>query len=236
MTTRRDRTQQGQFVTLVVAAVLESIYLVALLARNVSALRDARTHWARDLARESGMAGVVWIVLAVGVAALSVTLLARRQSMSLFLAFGIMIGCLGLESVGLVERRKFDRMIYSMTSLRQTGLKILEESKSSTGGLPLNPPAAIVAQGVFRDGWGHTLRYVRISPNHAFLIAPGSDGRIAANVDAIKREVFPPSRFDHDIIVEILGGAVSFTVYPDGPAQGVPCAIYSAFGCFSYWR
>jgi len=236
MTTRRDRTQHRQFVTLVAAAVLEGIYLVALLARNASAFRDVRTHWARDLARESGMVGVVWMVLAAGVAALIVTLLARSRSISLVLALSVLVGCLGLESLAIVERVKFQRMVKTMTNLRDVGLKILKETTSSTSGFPMQPSPELAAAPIFRDGWGHPLSYVWSSPSHAHLVAPGSDGRIDTYAETIKSEQFPPSKFDHDIVVEFSEGAFSFIVHPDGPAQGIPCTIYSAFGCFSYWR
>jgi hypothetical protein len=233
---QRDKPRLGPFVAFAAAAILEGAYLLVLFARNVPAFRDARVHWARDLARESGIAGVIWLVLVAGLVTLIVTLLARSGSIALFLVVGILVGCLGLELSALVERRNFDRTLDSMTNLRQAGFKILEESRSSTGGLALDPPPAIVAEDVFRDGWGHPLRYARISRSQAFLIAPGSDGLVEADVRAIKREDFPPSRFDHDIIVEIADGEVRFVVYPNGPEQGIPCTIYAALGCFSYWR
>jgi hypothetical protein len=236
MTVHRDRSQLGQLATLAAVAALEGVYLLALFARNASAFRQVRVHWVRDLARESGIAGVVWLTLIAGLVALIVTLLVRNRPIALLLVLGILVGCVGLETSALVERRKFSRMIESMTNLRQTGLKILEESRLSTSGLPVDPSPELAADGAFRDGWRHPLRYLRMSPNHAILVAAGSDGRIEAIDRPIKRQVFPPSGFDHDIIGEIVEREFSFTVYPDGPAQGIPCAIYSAFGCFSYWR
>jgi len=236
MNQKRDGTPRGLLLALAAAGLLESTYLAAVLWRNVPAFRVGRVHWAHDLAQESGTAGVIWLVLAAGVVTLVVTLLARRGSIALLLVIGILVGCLGLECAGLAERCKFKRTTTSMMNLRQAGRTILEGSKPSTIGLPLDPPQELVADRVFRDGWGHPLRYAWISRSQAFLIAPGSDGLVEANVGAIKREDFPPSRFDHDIIVTIADGEVRFVVYPNGPEQGIPCAIYAAFGCFSYWR
>ena len=236
MKPKRDETRRGRLVILAVAGLLEAIYLAGLFWSNASGFRVGRTAWLRDLAREAGTAGLIWLVLVTGVAALIGTLVTRKWFMSLLLVLAILVGCLGLESLALVERIKFKRTGETMSNLKQTGLEILKESSSSTDGLPLDPPPGIVASRSYRDGWGHQLRYVRVSPNHAFLIAPGCDDRIEANVDTIKREAFPPSRFAHDIIVELAEGTVRFVVYPNGPEQGVPCAIYSALGCLSYWR
>ena len=235
MNETRDGTRRGLLMAFAVAGLLAAIYLAATFWRTVSAFRVGRTQWASDLAREAGPAGVIWLLLAAGCVTLIATLLARRVSVSLLLVVGLLVGCVGLESSAIVERLKVRRMVATMTNLRDAGRKILAGS-SSMDGLPLDPPPQLVAESVFRDGWGHPLRYVRIAPNHAFLIAPGSDGRIEANLETVKREVFPPSRFEHDIIAESVGGEFSFTVYPDGPAQGIPCAIYSAFGCLSYGR
>ena len=236
MNQKHDETRRGRLVTLAAAGLLEAIYLASLFWSNASGFRVGHTAWLRDLAREAGTAGVIWLVLVTGVAALIGTLLTRKWSMSLLLVLAILVGCLGLESLALVERIRFKRTGESMSNLKQTGLEIMAEAKSSTSGLPLQPPPGIVASRVCRDGWGHPLRYVRTSPNHAFLIAPGSDDRIEANVETIKRDAFPPSRFDHDIVVEIAQGQVRFVVYPNGPEQGIPCTIYSALGCLSYWR
>lgn len=233
---QRDKSRRGRMAPLAVAASLEGTYLLFLFARNASAFRDVRVYWVRDLARESGIAGVIWLALIAGLVALMVTLLARRRSLALLLISAILVGCAGVESAAIVERHKFKRMIESMTNLRQAGLTILEDSKSSTGGLPFNPSPELVADSVFRDGWRHPFRYLWISPDRAILIAAGSDGRIEANDGPISGGAFPPSRFDHDIIGEIARREFSFAVYPDGPAQGTPCIIYSAFGCFSYWR
>ena len=236
MNQKRDEMGRGRLVTLAAAGFLETSYLAILFSRNASAFRVGRTAWLSDLARESGTAGVIWLILVASAATWVGTLLTRRQTISLLLVLAILAGCLAIESLAIVERIKFKRMGESMSNLRQTGLKILEEAKSSTSGLPLHTPTIVAASLACRDGWGHPLRFVRISPNHAFLIAPGSDDRIEANVETIKREVFPPARFDHDIIVEIAEGEVRFVVYPNGPEQGIPCTLYSALGCLSYWR
>jgi len=236
MNQHRDDKRPGLLAAIAVAALLEGVYLACLFARNASAFRDVRAHWASDLARESGTAGVVWLGLVAGVAALIVSLLMRSRSVSLLLALEILMGCLGLESLGVLERIKFNRMGESMTNLRDVGLEILKKSKSSNNALPLKLAPRIVSESIFRDGWGHPLRYVRISSDQAFLIAPGSDARCETNPETIKRETFPPSRFDHDIIVEITQRNVDFTVHPDGPAQGIPCTIYAAFGCLYYSR
>jgi hypothetical protein len=180
--------------------------------------------------------GVIWLVLVVGVAALIVSLLTKKRFISRLLVLGILGGCVALESSAIVETHKFNLMIESMSNLRDVGLKIFEETNSPSGGLPAELPPGIVADRGFRDGWGHPLRYVRISPNRAYLIAPGSDGRIEANPEAIKRETFPPSRFEHEIIFEIAAQEPRFVVYPDGPEQGTACTTPSVFGCLQYWR
>ena len=232
----REAPRNGRLLPVAAAAVVETIYLAILCFRNVSGFRAGGGAWAHDLARESGMAGVSWLALASGVLAATVALLARRRFLALVWVVAVLVGCLVLESVAFVERIGFERMGHSMTNLRDAGLIILKTSNSSTSGLPVELPPEIVAERVFHDGWGHPLRYVRMSPSHAFLIAPGSDGRIEANAATIKREEFPPSRFDHDTIVDIGEGNVDFVVHAYGPEMGIPCTIYAAFGCLSYWR
>ena len=150
----------------------------------------------------------------------------------------IFVGCLGLKSAATVERLKFKRMKTSMTNLRDAGKELFKDATSLDRELPLNPPAALVANGVFRDGWGHPLRYFRTSRHHARLIAPGSDGRIETNVETVHWEAFPPSNFDHDIIIENTGVQWMFIVDPQGPADAEtsPCTISIAFGCLTYGR
>jgi hypothetical protein len=236
MNLKRRGTRGFSLLALAAVGLLEAIYLAAGFWKSVSALRAIRDHWEPELARQAGPMGVVWLALVAGCVALAAAIFTRKVSLAMLLAVAILIGCLGLESSAMVERLKYKRMATSISNLLRAEQKLLADSTSSTLELPSSLSPALVADGVFHDGWGHPLRYIRTSPNHAFLIAPGSDGRIEAHSDTVEGNAFPASSFGHDIIVEISGRDSSLIVYPNAPSQGIPCTIYTAFGCLSYWR
>jgi len=221
-------------------------YLALLLQLNVPYMKLDPSGGGRSwlaTAKFAGVYGLVWAAMAVCAVSLVPLVLLRWRRLAWALAAILVLGALGLEAAAMYRGAQFNRAAVSMTRLRDIGERLWKQAEDGNLDLPAQLPDDIASGELGRDGWGFPIWYRRLTPDHAYLVACGSDGTRQTQVP-----VASPGPFSwdtkHDIVYEIGGDDVAheatwphghYSVYPDGPDQGEPCRLRCVFGCLMYW-
>jgi hypothetical protein len=231
-------------------AAVGCAYLSLLVLRNVPLMKSDHScgeSW-QAIVGSTGVYGIVWAALAICAVSLGPLVLLRRRRLTWPLAAILVLGALGLEAAAMYRRTEYRRTLLTMYRLRDIGQWLRKLGQDGGHGLPPQLPDDIASGELSRDGWGFPIWYRRLTPDHAYLVACGSDGTRETQVPVpppLPRP-FPPSDLKHDIVYELrpaeygvsgalLSAGEIFIVYPAGPAQGEACSLRSAFGCLVYW-